>query len=82
LYVHVRQRLRLTTSCCSSLLTAQDRIAAASYRIALPISTAHAAATALAIMLTMLGGSVAEWLASWTQALKGLDSNCSCDAVG
>ena len=27
------------------------------------------------------GGSVAEWLACWTQAQKGLDSNRSCDAV-
>ena len=31
-------------------------------------------------MLT--GGSVAEWLASWTQAQKGLGSNRSRDAVG
>jgi len=29
-----------------------------------------------------LGGSVAEWLACWTQAQKGLGSNCSRDAVG
>jgi len=28
------------------------------------------------------GGSVAEWLACWTQAQKGLDSNRSRDAVG
>ena len=28
------------------------------------------------------GKSVAEWLACWTQAQKGLGSNCSCDAVG
>jgi len=28
------------------------------------------------------GGSVAEWLASWTQALKGPGSNRSRDAVG
>ena len=27
-------------------------------------------------------GSVAEWLACWTQALKGLGSNCSRNAVG
>jgi len=27
------------------------------------------------------GGSVAEWLACWTQAQKGLGSNRSCDAV-
>ena len=31
---------------------------------------------------TELGGSVAEWLASSTQAQKGLDSNRSRDAVG
>ena len=29
-----------------------------------------------------LGGSVAEWLACWTQAQKGPDSNRSRDAVG
>jgi len=28
------------------------------------------------------GGSVAEWLACWTQAQKGLSSNRNCDAVG
>ena len=28
------------------------------------------------------GGSVAEWLACWTQAQNGLDSNRSHDAVG
>ena len=28
------------------------------------------------------GGSVAEWLACWTQAQKGPGSNCSRDAVG
>jgi len=29
-----------------------------------------------------MGGSVAEWLACWTQTQKGLGSNRSCDAVG
>ena len=29
-----------------------------------------------------LGGSVAEWLACWTQAQKGLGSNRSREAVG
>jgi len=28
------------------------------------------------------GGSVAEWLACWTQAQKGLGSSRSLDAVG
>jgi len=28
------------------------------------------------------GGSVAEWLVCWTQAQKGLGSDCSRDAVG
>jgi len=28
------------------------------------------------------GGSVAEWLAYWTQTQKGLGSNRSCDTVG
>ena len=32
--------------------------------------------------LTWVGGSVAEWLACWTQAQKGLSSNRSRDAVG
>ena len=29
-----------------------------------------------------LGGSVAEWIACWTQAQKGPGSNCIRDAVG
>jgi len=29
----------------------------------------------------MVDGLVAEWLACWTQAQKGLGSNCSHDAV-
>ena len=33
-------------------------------------------------LLCGLGGSVAEWLACRTQALKGLGSNRSRDAVG
>jgi len=32
--------------------------------------------------LNTTGGSVAEWLACWTQAQKGLGSNRSRDAVG
>jgi len=32
--------------------------------------------------LALGGGSVAEWLACWTQAQKGLGSNRSRDAVG
>jgi len=31
--------------------------------------------------LSSVGGSVAEWLACWTQAQKGLGSNRSRDAV-
>ena len=31
---------------------------------------------------SMLGGSVAEWLACWTQVQNGPGSNCSRDAVG
>jgi len=34
------------------------------------------------IIFYLLGGSVAEWLACWTQAQKGLDSYRSRDAVG
>jgi len=33
-------------------------------------------------LLTCMGGSVAEWLACWTQAQKGPGSNRSRDAVG
>jgi len=33
-------------------------------------------------MSILLGGAVAEWLACWTQAQKGVGSNRSCDAVG
>jgi len=33
-------------------------------------------------LLLLRGGSVAEWLACWTQAQKGLGSNRSRDAVG
>ena len=32
--------------------------------------------------VTKQGGSVAEWLACWTQAQKGQGSDRSCDAVG
>ena len=32
--------------------------------------------------LIIMGGSVAEWLACWAQAQKGLGSNRSRDAVG
>ena len=31
---------------------------------------------------SLLGGSVAEWLACWTQAQMGPGSNCSRDALG
>jgi len=36
----------------------------------------------LCAVLPRLGGSVAKWLACWTQAQKGLSSNRSRDAVG
>ena len=35
----------------------------------------------LSLSCVILGGSVAECLACWTQAQKGLGSNRSCDAV-
>ena len=35
----------------------------------------------LGYLVVPRGGSVAEWLACWTQAQKGLDSNRSRDAV-
>jgi len=34
------------------------------------------------VFVTYKGGSVAEWLASWTRAQKGLVPDCSRDAVG
>jgi len=37
---------------------------------------------AVRIMQCHMGGSVAEWLACWTQMQKGLGSNLSRDAVG
>jgi len=36
----------------------------------------------LSFLSCALGGSLAEWLACWTQAQKGLGSNRSRDAVG
>ena len=45
-------------------------------------SGAHMRATSFIITLIITGGSVAEWLACWTQAQKGPGSNCSRDAVG
>jgi len=36
----------------------------------------------LDILVDIRGGSVAEWLACWTQAQKGPGSNRSRDAVG
>ena len=38
--------------------------------------------TKFSILIVNQGGLVAEWLACWTQAQKGLGSNHSCDAVG
>jgi len=38
-------------------------------------------AVIIIIIIIMRGGSVAEWLACWTQAQKGLGSNRSRDAV-
>jgi len=32
-------------------------------------------------MQSLVGGLVAEWLSCWTQAQKGLGSDCSHDAV-
>ena len=33
-------------------------------------------------VVVAVGGSVAEWLACWTEAQKGPSSNHSCDTVG
>jgi len=45
-------------------------------------SGARMHATSFIITLIITGGSVAEWLACWTQAQKGPGSNRSRDAVG
>jgi len=43
----------------------------------------HSLAIRLFMLLTLtLGGSVADWLACWTQAQKVPGSNRSSDAVG
>jgi len=34
------------------------------------------------VLPVLVGGSVAEWLACWTQVLNGLSSNRSRDAIG
>jgi len=49
-----------------------------------PIDRGRARAAALRITLSMLnmGGSVAEWLACWTQVQKRPNSNRSRDPVG
>ena len=46
------------------------------------ISLLAAVVGILCRVLDQLDGSVAEWLACWTQAQKGPGSNRSCDAVG
>ena len=46
-----------------------------------PASCTTTASNEFCCCLCNLGGSVAEWLACWTQAQKGLGSNRSHDAV-
>jgi len=41
----------------------------------------HSSSTRHGWCIKLLGGSVAEWLACWTQAQKGLGSNRSRDAI-
>ena len=43
---------------------------------------ASSIAKGMKLIFTLLGGSVAEWLACWTQEQKGPGSNRSHDAVG
>jgi len=42
----------------------------------------HGCIVCLFLFYSLRRGSVAEWLACWTQAQKGLGSNRSRDAVG
>ena len=50
-------------------------------RLLSSLLTTPAASNEFCCCLCNLGGSVAEWLACWTQAQKGLGSNRSRDAV-
>ena len=54
---------------------------AASPIVSLKIAISHAHLQYLFYSIADMGGSVAEWLACWTQAQKGLGSNRSRDAV-
>ena len=45
-------------------------------------SVATASALSISDLSCLVGGSVAEWLACWTQVQKGPGSNRSRDAVG
>jgi len=47
-----------------------------------PCSVHYTNTTIMPLRTGNKGGSVAEWLACWTQAQKGLDTNRSRDAVG
>ena len=48
----------------------------------LPITTQTAKLGGISSSIPPVGGSLAEWLARWTQAQKGPGSNRSRDAVG
>ena len=48
----------------------------------LPLSILYLFRIGVIVVAYLISGLVAEWLACWTQAQKGLLSNCSRDAVG
>jgi len=50
--------------------------------LSLPTAEQQSRDAPIFILLMTLGSSVAEWLACWTQAQKGLGSNRSRDVVG
>jgi len=65
--VKVRLKVRLHWMRCGALPRGTTR------RVKIRVSLRH---------VNLQGGSVAEWLACWTQAQKGQGSNRSRDAVG
>ena len=73
----------LTTWHCpwSSAGVAAERLLCVAKPCAKPVDRYHHFICPVIHRMTW-GGSVAEWLACWTQAQKGLGSNRSCDAVG
>jgi len=77
-------RIHLTVGAVKSVLLQLPEVPEIAHGTYSPGSrNGDVAATGIqALHLVDRGGSVAEWLACWTQAQKGLGSNRSRDAVG